>query len=42
MMDKGQKIWIATEHQRFLLINGWSVAESIAETGNTSGAHGFT
>jgi hypothetical protein len=24
------------------LINGWSVAERIAETGNTSGAHGFT
>ena len=42
VMDKDPTIWLATEHQRFLLINGWSVAESIAETSNTSGAHGFT
>ena len=41
-MNKDQTISLAKEHQRFLLINGWSVAESIAETGSTSGAHGFT
>jgi hypothetical protein len=40
-MNKGNKIQLPTEHQRFLLINGWSV-ERVAESAYPSGAHVFT
>ena len=36
-MNNGKKIRLVTEHQRFLVTNGWSVAESIAETAYPSG-----
>jgi len=40
-MNKGKKIRLATEHQRFLLINSWSVG-SVAETAYPSGSPDFS